>query len=343
MEHERLVRKIAGAYVEAIRGTPMLVQAMFLYFGVPMAVGMRIPPLVAGIIVIAVNSGAYIAEIVRGAVQSINVGQMEAGLDTGPVFGTVTVEDTSGAFTADWYADPVNGTDCTVTMVPNDMAVEGSSCSFSFEIGDEEAGCDVAGTVFFEGIPTLSQYGLALMALLMLGVGAGTFLLGVSAAWLTAMCDFPGRRFFSWALLLPMAMPASTLDKSNTTVASHHATTGITKSLITSSTATARAPRSSTTCCGCCGGWTITSSVRVARCPTGGSTTGRPGSVCRRTSDHGRRPAEAPRPRAGRRPAGRRILGFGRCAPRGALGGGRLHDRWAAGAGPCRNEHDMGG
>ena len=44
--------------------------------------------------------------------------------------------------------------------------------------------------------------------LLMLGVGAGTLVLGVSAAWLTAMCEFPGRRFFSWALLLPMAMPA---------------------------------------------------------------------------------------------------------------------------------------
>lgn len=44
--------------------------------------------------------------------------------------------------------------------------------------------------------------------LLMLGVGIGTLVLGVSAAWLTAMCDFPGRRFFSWALLLPMAMPA---------------------------------------------------------------------------------------------------------------------------------------
>ncbi|PLW82783.1 iron ABC transporter permease [Kineobactrum sediminis] len=43
---------------------------------------------------------------------------------------------------------------------------------------------------------------------LMLGVGLGTFSLGVSAAWLTAMCEFPGRRFFSWALLLPMAMPA---------------------------------------------------------------------------------------------------------------------------------------
>ena len=44
--------------------------------------------------------------------------------------------------------------------------------------------------------------------LLMLGVGVGTFVLGVSGAWLTAMCDFPGRRFFNWALLLPMAMPA---------------------------------------------------------------------------------------------------------------------------------------
>ena len=44
--------------------------------------------------------------------------------------------------------------------------------------------------------------------LLMLGVGCGTLLLGVSGAWLTAMCEFPGRRFFTWALLLPMAMPA---------------------------------------------------------------------------------------------------------------------------------------
>jgi iron(III) transport system permease protein len=44
--------------------------------------------------------------------------------------------------------------------------------------------------------------------LLMAGVGAGTFLLGVSAAWLTTMCEFPGRNVFNWALLLPMAMPA---------------------------------------------------------------------------------------------------------------------------------------
>ena len=53
----------------------------------------------------------------------------------------------------------------------------------------------------------LADYVLNSLAL-MLGVGVGTFLLGVSAAWLTAMCEFPGRRLLSAALLLPMAMPA---------------------------------------------------------------------------------------------------------------------------------------
>ncbi len=77
------IRKIAGLYIETIRGTPMLVQAMFLYFGLPMAFGFRLPAMAAGIIIIAVNSGAYIAEIVRGAVQSINPGQMEAGRSIG--------------------------------------------------------------------------------------------------------------------------------------------------------------------------------------------------------------------------------------------------------------------
>lgn len=43
---------------------------------------------------------------------------------------------------------------------------------------------------------------------LMAGVAAGTLLLGVSSAWITSMCAFPGRRFFEWALLLPMALPA---------------------------------------------------------------------------------------------------------------------------------------
>ncbi|PIE69417.1 MAG: nickel transporter [Deltaproteobacteria bacterium] len=78
-----LLQKVAGGYIETIRGTPLIVQVMFLYFGLPLALGMRIPPLTAGIVAIAVNAGAYIAEIVRGAVQSINTGQYEAGRSIG--------------------------------------------------------------------------------------------------------------------------------------------------------------------------------------------------------------------------------------------------------------------
>jgi glutamine transport system permease protein len=77
------LHKLAGAYIETIRGTPLIVQVMFLYFGLPLALGMRIPPLTAGIVAIAVNAGAYIAEIVRGAVQSISMGQYEAGRSIG--------------------------------------------------------------------------------------------------------------------------------------------------------------------------------------------------------------------------------------------------------------------
>jgi glutamine transport system permease protein len=78
-----ILPRIAGIYIESVRGTPLMVQVMFLYFGVPLALGMRIPPLTASIIAIAVNSGAYIAEVVRGAVQSIERGQVEAGRSIG--------------------------------------------------------------------------------------------------------------------------------------------------------------------------------------------------------------------------------------------------------------------
>jgi iron(III) transport system permease protein len=53
----------------------------------------------------------------------------------------------------------------------------------------------------------LSEY-LTNSALLMIGVGFGTFSIGVTCAWLTSVCQFPGKRFFVWALLLPLAMPA---------------------------------------------------------------------------------------------------------------------------------------
>jgi len=79
----RILNKIAGFYIEIIRGTPLMVQVMFIYFGLPMALNTRIPPLVAGAVAIALNSGAYIAEIVRGAIQSMDKGQTEAGRSIG--------------------------------------------------------------------------------------------------------------------------------------------------------------------------------------------------------------------------------------------------------------------
>lgn len=79
----QILNRISAVYVETIRGTPLMVQVMFIYFGLPMAAGTRIPPLVAGVTAIALNSGAYIAEIVRGAIQSIDRGQTEAGRSIG--------------------------------------------------------------------------------------------------------------------------------------------------------------------------------------------------------------------------------------------------------------------
>ena len=78
-----LIRRMGGFYVESVRGTPLMVQVMFIYFGLPLAVGARIPPIVAGITAIGINSGAYIAEIVRGTFQSIERGQTEAGRSIG--------------------------------------------------------------------------------------------------------------------------------------------------------------------------------------------------------------------------------------------------------------------
>jgi glutamine transport system permease protein len=78
-----VLRIPAAIYIGAIRGTPLIVQVMFLYFGLPLALGIRISPVVAGVAAIGVNSGAYIAEIVRGAIISIDRGQTEAARSTG--------------------------------------------------------------------------------------------------------------------------------------------------------------------------------------------------------------------------------------------------------------------
>ncbi|GGX83538.1 glutamine ABC transporter permease [Litchfieldella qijiaojingensis] len=77
------LRLPAGLYIEVFRGTPVLVQVLFIFYGLPQLLGGPINALVAGIAAIAVNSGAYISEIVRGGVESIERGQREAGLSLG--------------------------------------------------------------------------------------------------------------------------------------------------------------------------------------------------------------------------------------------------------------------
>lgn len=79
----RFVNALALIYVELIRGTPIVVQVMFLYFALPILTGIRINPMAAAILSIGVNAGAYIAEIVRGALLSIPKGLSEAGLAMG--------------------------------------------------------------------------------------------------------------------------------------------------------------------------------------------------------------------------------------------------------------------
>ncbi|SEO02054.1 L-glutamine ABC transporter membrane protein [Paracoccus alcaliphilus] len=77
------VNGLALVYVELIRGTPIVVQVMFLYFALPILTGLRIDPMTAAVLSIIVNAGAYIAEIVRGALLSIPKGLGEAGLAMG--------------------------------------------------------------------------------------------------------------------------------------------------------------------------------------------------------------------------------------------------------------------
>ncbi|UTR15315.1 amino acid ABC transporter permease [Salipaludibacillus sp. LMS25] len=83
LSKNKLLYAIATIYIELVRGTPILVQALFLYFAVSDFFGINFDAVTAGIIAIAINAGAYIAEIVRGGVESIDKGQREAGRSIG--------------------------------------------------------------------------------------------------------------------------------------------------------------------------------------------------------------------------------------------------------------------
>ena len=79
----KIVQVIAVCYVNIIRGTPMLVQIFLIYFALPMVIGERINPFVAAVAACSINSGAYVSEIFRAGIQSVDKGQMEAGRSLG--------------------------------------------------------------------------------------------------------------------------------------------------------------------------------------------------------------------------------------------------------------------
>ncbi len=79
----KILKGIATVYIYIVRGTPLMVQALFLFFGVGQALNIRFDPMVAGIMTLTVNATAYMAEIFRGGIQAVDHGQMEAARSLG--------------------------------------------------------------------------------------------------------------------------------------------------------------------------------------------------------------------------------------------------------------------
>jgi len=91
MSKVKPLRYIATAYIEFIRGTPLMVQLMFIFYGLPM-VGITFPEIsfipnfqrfAAGIVAMSMNSCAYVAEIIRSGIQAVDIGQTEAARSLG--------------------------------------------------------------------------------------------------------------------------------------------------------------------------------------------------------------------------------------------------------------------
>ena len=79
LSNYKLLKYPAKVYVDIIRGTPLLVQIFLIYFALPAILGIRIEPYIAAVVACSINSGAYVAEIFRAGIQSIDKGQFEAG------------------------------------------------------------------------------------------------------------------------------------------------------------------------------------------------------------------------------------------------------------------------
>jgi His/Glu/Gln/Arg/opine family amino acid ABC transporter permease subunit len=94
LSKHRVLRGIAKFYIWLIRGTPMLVQAFYIYFAMPQLIQMltgstfRIDVFTASLVTLSLNAGAYSSEIFRGSIESVDKGQMEAARSLGVGYAT---------------------------------------------------------------------------------------------------------------------------------------------------------------------------------------------------------------------------------------------------------------
>jgi len=83
MSKFKLLRFVSTAYIEVIRGTPLLLQLYIFAFGLPLSLGINIPQFHAVLLALSLNSSAYVAELIRSGIQAVDKGQEEAARSLG--------------------------------------------------------------------------------------------------------------------------------------------------------------------------------------------------------------------------------------------------------------------
>ena len=135
MSKVKPLRYLATAYIEFIRGTPLMVQLMFIFYGLPMT-GINLPDIswipnfsrfAAGIVAMSMNSCAYVAEVIRSGIQSVDAGQSEAAMSLG-----------MNSFQRTWYILVPQALKTILPALGNEfiMIVKDTSLASTFFIGD---------------------------------------------------------------------------------------------------------------------------------------------------------------------------------------------------------------
>ena len=128
---------VLTVYIEFFRGTPMMVQSFFMYYGLK-SIGLNWTPIVAGIVIISINTGAYMAEIVRSGIQAVDKGQTEGARSVGmshlqTMFYIIIPQAIRNSFPSIINEFIVNIKDSSVLNViaVNDLYFQGSSVAGS--------------------------------------------------------------------------------------------------------------------------------------------------------------------------------------------------------------------